>query len=53
MASDLNIVNKAGSWYSYNETRLGQGREAVKDLLESNPAMMNEIEEKIKAALKK
>ena len=42
-----NILKKSGSWFSYGETRLGQGRDAVKQLLEDNPEMALEIEEKI------
>lgn len=49
---ELNIVNKAGSWFSYESTKLGQGRDAVKKLLEDNPELMDEIEGKIKAKIK-
>lgn len=49
---ELNIVNKAGSWFSYESTKLGQGRDAVKKLLEDNPELMEEIENKIKAKIK-
>ena len=42
------IVDKAGAWYSYNEERLGQGREAVKTFLKSNPDIAEEIERKIR-----
>jgi len=45
---DLDIVKKSGSWFSYQETKLGQGRDAVKDLLLDNPELMEEIEKKIK-----
>lgn len=51
MGVDLNILKKSGSWFSYGETRLGQGRDAVKKLLKDNPELSEEIEEKIKAAL--
>jgi recombination protein RecA len=44
-----NIVKKAGSWFSYGETRLGQGRDGVKQLLLDNPELMEELENKIKA----
>jgi len=44
-----NIIKKAGSWFSYGETRLGQGRDAVKQLLLDNPELMEELETKIKA----
>ncbi|MDO5717550.1 MAG: recombinase RecA [Tissierellia bacterium] len=43
-AVDLDIINKSGSWYSYGDNRLGQGRENVKNLLEENPEMFNEIQ---------
>jgi recombination protein RecA len=46
-----NIVKKSGSWFSYGETKLGQGREAVKDLIKDNPELAEEIEAKIVAAL--
>ncbi|MDB4103953.1 recombinase RecA [Salibacteraceae bacterium] len=42
-----NIVKKSGSWFSYGETKLGQGRDSVKQLLEDNPELANEIEDKI------
>lgn len=44
---DYNIIKKAGSWFSYGETRLGQGRDAVKMLLIDNPELAEEIEQKI------
>lgn len=44
LAADLDIVNKSGAWYSYGETRLGQGRENAKVFLKENPALCNEIE---------
>jgi recombination protein RecA len=43
-----NIIKKAGSWFSYGETRLGQGRDAVKQLILDNPELMEELETKIK-----
>ena len=43
-----NIIKKAGSWFSYGETRLGQGRDAVKQLIMDNPELMEELEGKIK-----
>ena len=49
LAVETNIVQKSGSWYSYDTTKLGQGRDAVRDLLFDNPEMMAEIEAKIKA----
>ena len=48
---DLNILKKSGSWFSYGETRLGQGRDAVKAIIGDNPALMEELEQKIKEAL--
>ncbi len=46
---EFNIVKKAGSWFSYGETKLGQGRDSVKRLLLENPDLMDEIEAKIRA----
>ncbi|MBQ4822087.1 recombinase RecA [Aquimarina sp. MMG016] len=46
------IVKKSGSWFSYQDTKLGQGRDAVKSLLNDNPELMEELEEKIKEAIK-
>lgn len=48
---DLNILKKSGSWFSYGETKLGQGRDAVKQLISDNPELMIELENKIKEAL--
>lgn len=48
---DLNVLKKSGSWFSYGETRLGQGRDAVKSIIRDNPELMEELEEKIKKAL--
>jgi recombination protein RecA len=45
---DYGIVKKSGSWFSYNETKLGQGRESVKQLLKDNPDLSDEIEAKIR-----
>jgi recombination protein RecA len=45
---EYNIIKKAGSWFSYGETRLGQGRDAVKQLILDNPELMEELETKIK-----
>jgi recombination protein RecA len=50
---EYNIVKKSGSWFSYGETKLGQGREAVKQLLKDNPELADEIEVKIKEAVNK
>jgi len=49
---DFNIVKKSGSWFSYGDTKLGQGRDAVKSLLEDNPDLVEELETKIYEALK-
>ena len=46
---DFGIIKKAGSWYSYGDTKLGQGRDAVKQLLSDNPELAEELETKIKA----
>lgn len=46
---DFNIIKKAGSWFSYGDTKLGQGRDAVKQLLLDNPELADEIEAKIRA----
>jgi recombination protein RecA len=51
MGVDLNVVKKAGSWFSYGDTKLGQGRDAVKQLLDDNPELMEEIETKVKEAI--
>lgn len=48
---ELNILKKSGSWFSYGETRLGQGRDAVKSMIQDNPELMDELEFKIKDAL--
>lgn len=48
---DFEIIKKAGSWFSYDETKLGQGRDAVKALLLDNPELMDELETKIKASI--
>lgn len=46
---EYNIVKKSGSWFSYGDTKLGQGRDAVKNLLLDNPDLMDELETKIRA----
>ncbi|MCK5765804.1 MAG: recombinase RecA [Bacteroidales bacterium] len=48
---DMNILKKSGSWFSYGETRLGQGRDAVKSLLIDNPELAEELENKIREGL--
>src|SRR5215217_4716090 len=52
MGVELGILNKSGSWFSYGENKIGQGREAVKSFLNDNPEFAIEIENKIREALK-
>lgn len=52
MGVEKGIVNKSGSWYSYNDSKLGQGRDAVKEVLKDNPELAEEIEAKIVALIK-
>ncbi|MET0759481.1 MAG: recombinase RecA [Flavobacterium sp.] len=52
LAVEFEIVKKAGSWFSYGETKLGQGRDAVKSLIKDNPELADELEQKIKARIK-
>ncbi|HAN43762.1 MAG TPA: recombinase RecA [Ruminococcaceae bacterium] len=49
LAVKLDIISKGGSWFSYNDTRLAQGRDNVKELLKSNPELSREIEAKVRA----
>lgn len=51
MAVDEKIVTKSGSWYTYGDERLGQGREAAKNALVESPALRREIENKVRAAI--
>jgi recombination protein RecA len=51
IGSEANIIDKSGAWYSYNGQRIGQGRENAKMFLKDNPAMLAEIEEKVKGVL--
>lgn len=51
IASDLGIINKAGSWYSYGDAKLGQGKDSVKQMFEDNEDFFKEIEEKVMTAL--
>ena len=53
LGADLGIIKKSGSWYSYGETKLAQGREAAKECLRDNPELAEEIEKKITEELKK
>jgi recombination protein RecA len=48
---DFNIIKKSGSWFSYGETKLGQGRDSVKKLLLDNPELSDELEKKVREAL--
>ena len=52
LAVEFEIVKKAGSWFSYGETKLGQGRDAVKVLIKDNPELADELEQKIKDHIK-
>lgn len=52
LAVEFEIIKKSGSWFSYGETKLGQGRDAVKALIKDNPEMADELEAKIKAQIK-
>jgi recombination protein RecA len=47
----MGVIQKSGSWFSYDTTKLGQGRDAVKQLLEDNPDLANELEAKIRAKI--
>jgi len=52
LAVEFEIIKKAGSWFSYGETKLGQGRDAVKVLIKDNPELADELEQKIKDLIK-
>jgi recombination protein RecA len=52
LAVEFEIIKKAGSWFSYGETKLGQGRDAVKSLIKDNPELADELEIKIKEKIK-
>ena len=51
LASEHNIIEKLGAWYSYNGERIGQGRENARDLLKANPKLADEIEAKVREKL--
>jgi recombination protein RecA len=53
LGAELNIIKKSGSWYSYNDARLGQGRDAAKQCITDNPELAEELSKLIFAALKK
>ena len=48
---ELNVIKKSGSWFSYGESKLAQGREALKQLLRDNPELCEELEGKVRAAM--
>ena len=52
MGTELGIIQKSGSWYSYNSDKLGQGRDSVKQLMVDNPELAKEIEGKIREKIK-
>jgi len=52
LAVEFEIIKKAGSWFSYGDTKLGQGRDAVKVLIKDNPELADELEQKIKELIK-
>ena len=52
LAVEYEIVKKSGSWFGYGDTRLGQGRDAVKAVIKDNPELADELEEKIKAVIR-
>ena len=51
LAVEFDIIKKSGSWFSYDDTKLGQGRDAVKSIIKDNPELMDELEDKIKDAI--
>ena len=53
LGTELGVIKKSGSWFSYNDTKIGQGREAVKKMLKDNPELCEEIEALVYEALKK
>ena len=52
LAVEFDIIQKSGSWFSYDATKLGQGRDAVKQMIKDNPDLMDELESKIKGIIK-
>jgi recombination protein RecA len=52
LAAELNIIKKSGSWYSYNDTKLAQGRDATKKCIADNPELAEELSQQIYEALK-
>lgn len=53
LGTDFNIIKKSGSWFSYGDTKIGQGRDAVKQILKDNPELLDELKAKVQEALKK
>ena len=51
LATEMNVIKKSGSWFSYGDTKLGQGRDAVKKILQDNPELADELEGKIREVL--
>ena len=51
LSVEMNIIKKSGSWFSYGETKLGQGRDAVKELIRDNPGLMDELAQKVRETL--
>jgi len=52
IAVESNVIQKSGSWFSYDDTKLGQGRDAVKTLIKDNPELMDELENKVVELIK-
>jgi len=53
LGTEFNIIKKSGSWFSYGDTKIGQGRDAVKQILKDNPELYEELKAKVQEALKK
>ena len=51
IAIDMDIIHKSGSWFSYGDSKLGQGRDSVLNLLKENPELRSEVEQKVRAAI--
>ena len=51
LSTEYEIIKKSGSWFSYGDTKLGQGRDAVKEMLKDNPELCEELEAKIMQAI--
>ena len=49
---DYDIIKKSGSWFSYGDTKLGQGRDAIKQIIKDNPELYDELKQKVTEALK-